>query len=88
MCVLLTLFKLFDVSIVFRMVSKFYFPMSSFAFFVMVVHISVYSIQSLAVFFTISLRFFISPLVGVDNLDLSRLVFVWLCLSPSVGSFM
>ena len=56
-CVLLTLFKLFDVSIVFRMVSRLYFLMSSFAFFLRVLHISVYSMQSLAVFFTISLRF-------------------------------
>ena len=37
--------------------------------------ISVYSMQSLAVFFTISLRFFISALDWVDNLELSRLVF-------------
>ena len=81
MCVLLTLFKLFDVSIVFRMVSRLYFLMSSFAFFLRVLHISVYSMQSLAVFFTISLRFFISALVGVDNLDLSRLVF---CLAMFV----
>ena len=38
--------------------------------------------QSLAVFFTIYLRFFISALVGVDNLDLSRLVF---CLAMFVA---
>ena len=63
MCVLLTLFKLFDVSIVFRMVSRLCFLMSSFTFFLRVLHISVYSMQSLAVFFTIYLRFFISALV-------------------------
>ena len=57
MCVLLTLFKLCDVSIVFRMVSSLYFLMSSFAFFLRVLHISVYSMLSIAVFFTISLRF-------------------------------
>ena len=50
MCVLLTFFKLFDVSIVFRMVSRLYFLMSSFAFFLRVLHISVYTTQSLAVF--------------------------------------
>ena len=75
LCVLLTLFKLFDVSIGFRMVSRLNFLMSSFAFFLRVLHISVYSMQFLVVFFTISLCFFISALVGVDNLDLSRLVF-------------
>ena len=81
MCVLLTLFKLFDVSIVFRTVSRLYFLMSSFAFFLRVLHISVYSMQSVAVFFTIFLRFFISALVGVDNLELSDLVF---CLAMFV----
>ena len=82
------LIKLFDVSIVFRMVSSLYFMMSSFAFFLRVLHISAYSMQSLAVFFTISLRFFISAPGGVDNLDVSFWCFVWLCLSQSVGSFL
>ena len=82
MCVLLTLFKLFDVAIVFRMVSRLYFLMSSFAFFLRVLHTSVYTMQSLVVFLTISLRFFISALVGVDNLDLSHLVF---CLAMFVA---
>ena len=59
MCVLLTFLKLFDVSIVFRMVSRLYFLMSSFTFFLKVLPISVYSMQSLAVFFTISLRVFV-----------------------------
>ena len=67
LCVLLTFFKLLDASIVSRISSKLCFRISSFAFFVMVLHISTYYMWSLGVLFSIiSLRFFVRALVGDD----------------------
>ena len=41
-----------------------------------------YSTQSLAVFHTVALRIFVSAFVGVDNLNLSHLMF---CLAMFVA---
>ena len=70
------------------MVSRLYFLMSSFAYFLMVLHISMHSMQSPSGVLYHFSTFIISALVGVDNLDCPVWCFVWLCLSPSVGSFL
>ena len=71
-CVLRTFFKLFDVMIVSRMISWLYFLMSCFAFVLMVLHISAYTIRCLSSpLYTISHRFVIRAHVGDDILDFS-----------------
>ncbi|KAK2170754.1 hypothetical protein NP493_1143g00056 [Ridgeia piscesae] len=74
-CVLRTLFRLFDAMIVSRMISWLYFLMHSLAFFLMVLHISAYSIRCLlSPFPAISHRFFITAHVGEVILDLCGLL--------------
>ena len=65
---------LFHVMIVYRMISRLYFLMSSLAFFLMVLHISAYSIRCLSSqCSTISRRFVIRAHVGDGILDFSGL---------------
>ena len=74
-CVLRTFFRLFDAWIVPRVISWFHFLMSSLVFFLMVLHISAYSIRCLSLpFSTISRRFVIRARVGDDILTFSGLV--------------
>ena len=76
-CVLLTFFRLFDAMIVPRMISWLYFLMSSLAFFLMVFHISAYSIRWLcSPFPAVSRRFVISTHIGDHILDLCGLLIV------------
>ena len=61
--------------IVSRIISLLYFPMSSLTFFLMVLHISAFSIRCLSSpFSTISCRFVIRVRVGDDILDFSGLL--------------
>ena len=74
-CVLRTFFRLFDAMIVSRMISWLYFLMSSLAFFLMVLHISAYSIRCLlSPFPAISRPFVIRARVGDDILDFCSLL--------------
>ena len=74
-CVLPTFFRLFDAMIVSRMISWFYFLMSSLAFFLMILHISAYSIiYLLSPVPAISRRFVTRARVGDDILDLCGLL--------------
>ena len=74
-CVLRTFHWLFDATIVSRMISWLYFLMFTLAFFLMVMHISAYSIRCLSSQLpTISRRFFIRSLVGNDILDFKGLL--------------
>ena len=67
--------RLFDAMIVSRMIFWLYFLMSSLAFFLMVLHISAYSIHCLSSpVSTISHRFIIRTHVGYDILDFSGLL--------------
>ncbi|KAK2174100.1 hypothetical protein NP493_829g01073 [Ridgeia piscesae] len=59
-CVLQTFLRLFDVTIVSRMISLLYFLMSSLAFFLMVLPISAYSIHCLLLLFFSSDLFVLS----------------------------
>ena len=71
-CVLWTLFRLFDLTIVSRIISWFYFLVSSLVFSLMVLHISAYPNRCLSSHFpTISHRFVIRARVGDNILDLS-----------------
>ena len=71
----MTVSRLFDAMIVSRMISWLYFLMSSVAFFVMVLHISAYSIRCLlSPIPAIFRRFFIRARVDVDILDLRVLL--------------
>ena len=67
-CVLRTFFRLFDAMIVSCMISWLYFMMSCFAFFLMVLHISAYSIRCLLSPFPAISR------IGDDILDLCGLL--------------
>ena len=83
LCVLLTLFKLLDASIVSRISSKLCFRKSSIAYSFMVLHISTYSRWSLRVLFSIiSLHFFIRTLVDYDILGIFC---VLVCLAMPVA---
>ena len=74
-CVLLIFLRLFDAMIVSRMISRLYFLMSSHALFLMVLHISAYSVHGLSSpFSTISRLFVIRDRVGDDILDFSYLL--------------
>ena len=67
--------RLFGAMIVSLMISWLYFPMSCLAFFLMVLHISAYSIGCLSSpFSTISRRFVIRACVGDDILDFNGLL--------------
>ena len=69
-----TCFRLFDAMIVSRMISWLYFLMSSLAFFLIVMHISGYSIRLLSPFPAIIRRFIIRAHVDDDILDVCDLL--------------
>ena len=74
-CVFQTFIRLFAAMIFSRMISWLYFLMSSLAFFLMVLHISAYSIRCLSSPFpTISRRYVIRALGGDDILDFCGLL--------------
>ena len=74
-CVLRTFHRLFDATIVSHMISWLYFLKSTLAFFLMVLHISAYSIRCLSSLFpTISRRFVIRSLVGKAVLNFKGLL--------------
>ena len=72
--VLQTFLRLFDITIVSRMISWLYFLMSFLAFFLMVMHISAYSTRCLSSPFPTISRRFIRARVGDDVLDFSGLL--------------
>ena len=74
-CVLRTFFRFSDAVIVSRMISRLYFLVSSLAFFLMVLHISAYSVHCLlSPFPAISRRFVTRARVGDDILNLCGLL--------------